>query len=202
MFVYGDALSLSYLVGNCTSVHSLHFFEMLMCNPNHSSNGMPFRFTFGLLLTPILTKTALRDISFRAYTVAWMAAVIVLAIVSVNLPFAQTYPVYSMVALLLYISIEQDRALATHTRHHKTPFWRHSHSPIRRQRFIHAQPRDAVRAHLRAFPRLNEPAPGFRPVERCFGEVTCVLHPVIKRPHRTSVTHRCISGMTPCMRTC
>jgi hypothetical protein len=28
------------------------------------------------------------------------------------------------------------------------------------------------------------------------------LHPVIKRPHRTSVTHRCISGMTPCMRTC
>jgi hypothetical protein len=110
MFVYGDALSLSYLVGNCTSVHSLHFFEMLMCNPNHSSNGMPFRFTFGLLLTPILTKTALRDISFRAYTVAWMAAVIVLAIVSVNLPFAQTYPVYSMVALLLYMSIEQDRA--------------------------------------------------------------------------------------------
>ena len=81
-----------------------------MCNPNHSSGGLPFRFTFGLLLTPILTKTALRDISFRAYIAAWMAVIIILAIVSVNLPIAQTLPVFSMVPLLLYMSFEQDRA--------------------------------------------------------------------------------------------
>ena len=101
---------LSYLIGNCTSVHSINIFEILMCNPNQSSDGLPFQFTFGLLLTPILTKTALRDISFRAYTVAWVAVLIVLAIVSVKLPVSQSFPVFSMVALLLYISIEQDRA--------------------------------------------------------------------------------------------
>jgi hypothetical protein len=110
VFVHDDALSLSYLAGNCASVHSLNFFEILMCNPNHSSNGMPFQFTFGLLLTPILTRTALRDISLRAYIVAWIAVVIVLAIVSVNLPITQTFPVFSAVVMLLYMSIEQDRA--------------------------------------------------------------------------------------------
>ena len=110
VFVHDDALLLSYLQGNCTSAHSLNVFEILMCNPNHTSGGLPFQFTCGLLLTPILTKIAMRDISFRAYTAAWMAVVMVLAIVSANLPISQTFPVFSMVVLLMYMSFEQDRA--------------------------------------------------------------------------------------------
>jgi len=52
----------------------------------------------------------MRDISLRAYIAAWMAVIVVFAIISVNLPAAQSLPVFSMMLLLLYMSFEQDRA--------------------------------------------------------------------------------------------
>lgn len=112
-FFYGINLILRVQGGQCPDIGK--YKDLLMCNPNHDTNGLPEETLAQLILLPILFHITLRDSMVGTTVFSWLVSIacIIIAGALLNLqqitPFLFTYTLYSVI--LLYDNQRQNVSL-------------------------------------------------------------------------------------------
>jgi hypothetical protein len=110
---FGLQLILRVMGGQCPAEYL--YLDMLMCNPNHTTNGLPEETLAQLMLLPIVFHIILRDSMIGTFILTWVISVgsVILAGVLMNIrqtaPFIVVYLCYSL--LILYDNQRQNLSL-------------------------------------------------------------------------------------------
>jgi signal transduction histidine kinase/CheY-like chemotaxis protein len=110
---FGLQLILRVMGGQCPPEYV--YMDVLMCNPNHSTNGLPEETLAQLMLLPIVFHIILRDSMIGTFIVTWLLSVgsVILAgtLMSIKqtMPFIVVYLCYSL--LILYDNQRQNLSL-------------------------------------------------------------------------------------------